>query len=636
MQYRAEIDGLRALAVIPVILFHAGFKLFSGGFVGVDVFFVISGYLITTILIEDIENKRFNIVNFYERRARRILPALFLVMLFCILFAWMWMVPSQMKDFSLSLVGVSLFISNVLFWSKNGYFEAAAEEKPLLHTWSLAIEQQYYVLFPIFLILVWRFGKSKVFWMIVVMAAISLLISEWGYRNMPTANFYLAPTRAWELLGGSIAAFIVDKNGVQKNNFLALLGLLAIIYSIFVYDQSTPFPSIYTLVPVLGVVLIVLYAEKETIVAKILSRKIFVGIGLISYSAYLWHWPIFSFAKLVWLDVKGVIAAALVLIIFPVAYMSWRYIEKPFRNQNKFDGRKIYYISFFGIFIFLVFGFVGYTTDGIESRKKWTEHYFLTLGRKEIFNNNCVNRYTNLAKFSTCRMSNDKPPTIALIGDSHSQSLYEALSARYKNETIINFGRYSCLPFVNSKHLASENCTSYQTETDIFLKSNPQIHTVILAGYWGYLASGGFYLNGNGFRIHKEISTTDEASFIKNASTFLKLLKTNVQNVILLEDWPDLDFSPVRCDDLGVFRFVQSKCFMSYENFLPRQKNVSNVITNLIQLHLDVKYVSVVDLFCDQERCFSMSERGTLYRDGDHVSRLGAELIVNKILNLNK
>jgi hypothetical protein len=240
-------------------------------------------------------------------------------------------------------------------------------------------------------------------------------------------------------------------------------------------------------------------------------------------------------------------------------------------------------------------------TNGIESRKEWPDHYYLTFGPKQRFDNNCINRYPNLAKFSTCRMSNDNPPTIALIGDSHSQALYEALSARYENETIINIGRYSCLPFVNSKHLDSENCPSYQTETDIFLKSNSQIHTIILAGYWGYLASGGFRKEGAGFRIHKEISTTDEASFIKNASTFLSLHRTNVQKIILIEAVPDLDFSPVRCDNLSVYRFVRSECFMSYENFLPRQKNVLNVMTNLMQLHLDVNYVSVVDLFCDQK-----------------------------------
>lgn len=257
MKYRAEIDGLRALAVIPVILFHAGFELFSGGFVGVDVFFVISGFLITIILIEDIEKKRFSITNFYERRARRILPALFFVMLVCIPFAWIWLLPSQMKDFLQSLVAVSFFASNILFWRESGYFDAAAEEKPLLHTWSLAVEEQYYVLFPLFLILTWNFGKNRVFWMIVVMATISLIMSEWGWRNHPTANFYLAPTRAWELFAGSLAAFVVQKRGVQKCNLLSSFGLIAIIFSIFVYDESTPFPSVYTIVPVLGVFLLV-------------------------------------------------------------------------------------------------------------------------------------------------------------------------------------------------------------------------------------------------------------------------------------------------------------------------------------------------------------------------------------------
>ena len=244
LKYRAEIDGLRALAVIPVILFHAGLEMFSGGFVGVDVFFAISGYLITTILIEDIENDRFSIVKFYERRIRRILPALSLVMLVCIPFAWRWMLPSQMKDFLQSLVAVSLFASNILFWRESDYFDSAADEKPLLHTWSLAVEEQYYVLFPIFLFLMWRFGKARVFWVIVVLAAASLALSEWGLRNHATANFYLAPTRAWELFSGSIAAFIVRQQGVQANNFMALLGLGAIVFAIFTYDKNTPFPSV--------------------------------------------------------------------------------------------------------------------------------------------------------------------------------------------------------------------------------------------------------------------------------------------------------------------------------------------------------------------------------------------------------
>jgi len=369
LKYRAEIDGLRALAVVPVILFHAGFELFSGGFVGVDVFFVISGYLITTILIEDIENQRFSLVNFYQRRARRILPALFFVMFVCIPFAWIWMLPSQMKDFSQSLVAVSLFASNVLFWRESGYFDAAAEEKPLLHTWSLAVEEQYYMLFPIFLCLAWRYGKNRVFWMIVVMASISLLFSEWGWRNKATANFYLAPTRAWELFAGSIAAFIVQKNGVQKNNFLALLGLAAIIFSIFAYDESTPFPSVYALVPVLGVVLLVLYAHKETLAAKFLSTKALVGIGLISYSAYLWHQPLLAFARVrLQQELSFVLMVFLSLASLVLAFLSWKYIEKPFRDRAKISRKAVFVISIFGICLFFFIGQVAIYKEGFRDR----------------------------------------------------------------------------------------------------------------------------------------------------------------------------------------------------------------------------------------------------------------------------
>jgi peptidoglycan/LPS O-acetylase OafA/YrhL len=192
MIYRREIDGLRAVAVVPVILFHAGLSLFSGGYVGVDVFFVISGYLITSIFI----GEDFSIARFYERRARRILPALFFVMLCCVPFAWMWMLPSELKDFSESVVAVVFLASNVLFWREEEYFAPAAELKPLLHTWSLAVEEQFYLLFPIFLLLAWRFGRNRVFWSICLIGAISLAASEWGWRNNPSANFYLAPTRA--------------------------------------------------------------------------------------------------------------------------------------------------------------------------------------------------------------------------------------------------------------------------------------------------------------------------------------------------------------------------------------------------------------------------------------------------------
>jgi peptidoglycan/LPS O-acetylase OafA/YrhL len=225
MNYRREIDGLRALAVLPVILFHAGFETFSGGFVGVDVFFVISGYLITTIILTELEQGKFSLINFYGRRALRILPALFLVMLVCIQFAWFWLLPSDMKGFSQSLVTVSVFASNILFWRKSGYFDTASELKPLLHTWSLAVEEQYYILFPLFLMLFWGRGKR---WMLVTLGLVSiasLAVAQWAAYAKPAVAFYLLPTRAWELLIGALAAFYLsDANRKEFGKGLSEVG----------------------------------------------------------------------------------------------------------------------------------------------------------------------------------------------------------------------------------------------------------------------------------------------------------------------------------------------------------------------------------------------------------------------------
>jgi peptidoglycan/LPS O-acetylase OafA/YrhL len=442
LKYRAEIDGLRALAVVPVILFHAGFELFSGGFVGVDVFFVISGYLITTILIEDIENKRFSIVNFYERRARRILPALTVILLVSTLMSYLVLYPTDFEEYSKSLLSVVLFASNIFFWSESDYFATAAELTPLLHTWSLAVEEQYYVLFPIFLILAWRFGKNRVFWMIVVMTAISLLLSEWGWRNQATANFYLAPTRAWELFAGSIAAFIVQKQGVQKNNLLATLGLAAIIFSIFFYDETTPFPSVYALVPVLGVVLLVLYADKETVAAKLLSTRGFVGIGLISYSAYLWHQPLMAlYRRKVGIELSQIESLCLIFLVFLLSVLTWKYVENPFRKREVIN-RKVIFLSSITSLVFLsAIAVAIYTTNGASFRfqlpsppQKWADikcHGSVRVAQYDDELGECLG-------LGAPESSGD----IYLLGDSHAAQITFALrqvaKARNVNFYFIN------------------------------------------------------------------------------------------------------------------------------------------------------------------------------------------------------
>jgi len=334
MKHRSEIDGLRAIAVIPVILFHAGFELFSGGYVGVDIFFVISGYLITRILLDEIERGDFSILRFYERRARRILPALFVVMAACIPFAWMWMMPDQLRDFGRSVVTVVLFVSNFLFWrEEGGYFAAAAELKPLLHTWSLAVEEQYYLFAPLTLAFMWRYGRRVVFWTTVALAIASLLLTEWGWRYAPVANFYLTPFRIWELLAGSICAFLAAGRLPRPSNALSALGLALIVFAIFRFDSSTPFPSLYGLIPVGGTVLIVMFARQGTLVARLLSTRPLVGIGLISYSAYLWHQPLFAFARLRSMAAppEGLMLALAALSLV-LAYVSWRFVEQPFRK----------------------------------------------------------------------------------------------------------------------------------------------------------------------------------------------------------------------------------------------------------------------------------------------------------------
>ncbi|MFQ6551163.1 acyltransferase family protein [Aestuariibius insulae] len=334
MLYRPEIDGLRAVAVVPVILFHSGLGLFSGGFIGVDIFFVISGYLITTLLIEDIERGSFSLLEFYERRARRILPALFFVCAACLPFAWLWMLPEQLRDFSQSLVAVGLFASNILFWRESGYFSEAAEDKPLLHTWSLAVEEQYYIIFPILLLLIWRSGPRRVLWILIALSGASLALSEWAWRTAPSANFYLIPTRAWELFAGSIAALHVHRSGLKSNGAIAVAGLFLILAALVTFDETVPVPGLPALLPVAGTVLVLLYGH-NTPAARLLGLPFLTGIGLISYSAYLWHQPLFAFARIGSLEPPGLpLMLGLALASFPLAWLSWRFVERPFRRRG--------------------------------------------------------------------------------------------------------------------------------------------------------------------------------------------------------------------------------------------------------------------------------------------------------------
>ncbi|WP_161973772.1 acyltransferase family protein [Hwanghaeella grinnelliae] len=645
MKYRAEIDGLRALAVVPVILFHAGFELFGGGFVGVDVFFVISGYLITTILVEDIENKRFSIAKFYERRARRILPALFFVILVCIPFAWMWMLPTQMKDFSQSLVAVSLFASNILFWRESGYFDAAAEEKPLLHTWSLAVEEQYYVLFPILLIFAWRFGKNRVFWMIVVMATISLLLSEWGWRNTEIANFYLAPTRAWELFSGSIAAFLVQKNGVKKNSFLALFGLAIIVFCIFFYDEEIPFPSLYALVPVFGVVLLILYADRETLAAKILSSKAFVGIGLISYSAYLWHQPLFAFARIRLLDhPPEALMLTLSLTSLVLAYLSWKYIEIPFRNRNKVSRKLVYTSSMIMLFIPFGLGLYGHFANGFENRiASWEYLRSIPVVGDTYCHNEGRRSEAQLRENNFCIIG-DGSLEIAIIGDSHAGALFDAANDFLisKNRSALAVSGGYCAPLLNGFSDSRGDCAeTIQTAINHAIASE-NISTIIIAAEWANYTTG---YRGNdkprlwADNLGRAESPSDNIELFKRsfANTFETLSASN-KRVIIIEPVPEFHYYAhdwvgrrlLFSQEEPIREAVRSLPSISVSEYDERNQAVFSVFNR--HSSPNVSYVNTKSLFCDEDKCYQYNEDGlVLYSDFNHVNYHGAQKIIRAV-----
>ena len=433
MKYRAEIDGLRALAVVPVIFFHAGFELFKGGFVGVDVFFVISGYLITSIIISEMNTGKFSISNFYERRARRILPALFFVMLFSIIPALIWLSPGDLKDFGQSLISTATFSSNILFWLERGYFGTALELKPLLHTWSLAVEEQYYILFPIFLIFTWSMGLKRISLILIVIFLFSLslahIASVYGiYDRVITGSFYLIPTRAWELLLGVFVAIYFNQKkfsiSQSLNEFISLAGLIMIIYSIIYFDKDTPFPSIYTLIPTLGTAMIIISAFPNTTVNKILSIKQFVFLGLLSYSAYLWHQPIFAFSRHIYSnEIHEMVFFVLSIVSIFFAYFSWKFVEKPFRNKSRFSQKGVFMFSLGGMLVFTIIGTILSLSNGFI--KKYDEieqkiyNDYINIG---IYNPSNM-RLAGLQSFDIL----DNRKKLLVIGDSFAEDLVNAV-----------------------------------------------------------------------------------------------------------------------------------------------------------------------------------------------------------------
>lgn len=644
LKYRSEIDGLRAVAVVPVVLFHAGVYGFSGGFVGVDVFFVISGYLITTLLIGEFENGIFSIVRFYERRARRILPALFTVILFCLPFAWFHMVPVQLREFSRALVAVGLFASNILFWLKTDYFAPSVEENPLIHTWSLAVEEQFYIIFPVLLIVLWKFGKKPVFLTIVTISIFSLALSEWGSRYAPSANFYLLPTRAWELGVGVICAFVLNKKAAYSSAILSLIGLLLITSSIYWFDSETPFPSSYAILPVGGTALVIIFARKSNLTGKLLSFPIFVGIGLLSYSTYLWHQPLFAFARIshetgspsvFWLLCLGLLSIVL-------AYLTWRFVEQPFRNKSKpwFQSqRSMLSLSGASIAVLIGMGLFGHFTNGFYN--SWASRN--PLGKEVVDLLDEARQWNGVLQDDTkCRFNSSEVdveflvrleecsdkfgPGLLVLGDSHSGNLFDGMFAHFDQiDFLVGLTKGHCRP-----HVLEVGC-QYEPLLDYLSTVKSPFSDI-------YYTQAGFHLlageNGElGRGIISSIPVADRLPFED-----YQILGSRVEAVIEylnnLSSYASVTWIGPRVEPhIGIVELLAKGCEGSF-HLRNGQRELYLRLDDFIKASVErslFKYRSQIEAYTfDIEKDFLDCDT-TYWTDGDHWSRSGAERFVGKL-----
>ena len=628
MEYRREIDGLRALAVIPVILFHAGFDTFSGGFVGVDVFFVISGYLITSIILAEREAGTFSLVDFYERRMRRILPALFFVMLACIPFAWFWLPPSDMKDFSESLIAVPIAVSNFLFWQRSGYFDTAAELKSLLHTWSLAVEEQYYLLFPTFLVLTWRLRRHWVIGILIVVALISLALAHWGALNRPQATFFLLPTRIWELLIGVFAAFhlfgrestkIKSSDSSHLIQFLGIFGLFLIVYSIFVFDKQTPFPSLYALIPTLGTAFIVLFATQQTIVGKILSSKVLVGLGLISYSVYLWHQPLFAFARHIALADPGRdVFILLILLAIAAAYLSWRFVERPFRNRSEVSRKTLLISTLFFTGFFVLLGLAGVLTRGfVDMRTNYMQKQILATVARSPQRKGCHTSGANYRKPENACQYYVPNGSWAVLGDSHAVELAYALAKVLEkdNKGVKQFSFSGCAPAygrIDKTHSDSVNCSHWTEEVAAHIIADKSINTVVVS----YHTEGWAPSNENSadpWHSYKGILHAFKAAG-KDVVLVLQApsLNEDIEHLVFRLDSPPLNIPGKK-----------RKEWEERQKYITERKN---------EISDEVTIINPSDLFCDENSCYVVRDGVALYFDIHHMSVAGATLVAEEVI----
>jgi peptidoglycan/LPS O-acetylase OafA/YrhL len=628
--YRPEIDGLRAIAVGAVILYHAQITIFGsqfskGGFIGVDIFFVISGYLITSIILKElVTTGSFSFKHFYERRIRRILPALLFVMLVSLPFAWMYLLPSNLIDFSKSILFSLGFSSNFYFhYSGQVYGATDGLLKPFLHTWSLSVEEQFYILFPIVSLITFKFIKKYLIYVLIIGFIISLGLAEWTSRNYPSASFYFLHARIWELIAGSILAYFeIIKGHRSKNQLLNLIlptiGILLIGYSIIFFDDNIFHPSFYTLFPIIGVCLIIWFSNKDELITKILSTKLFVGVGLISYSLYLWHYPIFAFARTthVFKDnfIKELSAG---LIILFLSILTYYLFERPARNKkNKF--KVILSIITISISVLIIFNFTTIKKNGYKNRFYFSKFYSLDELSyvKDSKNFEIDYNYDNY----------DNRKNVLIVGNSHAEDVLNILSK------------------TNLKNKIYFNLTSPKVRKDDY---NYQIS--YLYDYFVEKKAIIDFYDGNFFNhLEKQYENSDliifstqyQSNDLKILDNLIKKIKKDKKKIIIFDNaleqttnrFNRLDYyiyKHKKFPEKNTLKNIEEKMFKDLRN----KKDINKKI-QLIAKRNNIFLVKREKIFCnfEEKRCPSVTEEGyKIYYDYGHITDKGADFFARII-----
>jgi len=522
--YRPDIDGLRAIAVLLVIGFHASPNWIKSGFIGVDIFFVISGYLITKNIIEDLHRNKFDFFDFYSRRVRRIFPALIIVLLFSAIIGWFYLLSPEYKQLGKHIAGGAIFIENLLYFNEVGYFDTDAYTKPLLNLWSLGIEEQFYVLWPLILWLCWKKNVNLLL-CISALTFISFGLNIYETTNQNKGLYYLPHTRFWELGVGAILAYLKNQKFIKENvrngnlfyqyriksekynNLISLIGIALITLGLFNINKEIIFPGWWALAPVVGTVLII-HSEKDAFInKKILSIKILVWIGLISFPLYLWHWILLSFTKIIYLEgFNRTIRLLIIGLSFILAWLTYVYIEKPIRNNKKYHIKTEIICVLMG-FVFII-GIAIYMNNGFPNRQ-FAKNFSIIVSAFNDWNWQEGMIEKSLKNGKKYSVINNEDIEIAFIGDSHVQQFGPRIVKIAKEGEINNSAFYTtsgCPPIPNVYDDKHPQCRNFISEINSFLKENPSIKTLIIGACWNcyYEIESSEIINFNNFNYYYE------------------------------------------------------------------------------------------------------------------------------------